>query len=153
LGYGADHLCHIDAASLGGNECLSTDQCPPYCFSQNQSSLPAAAQPAVAIIIAVKDEEAEVEEALRSVCNLQYTNYRIVVINDRSTDNTPAILQKLAEANQRIHLFTITELPPDGWEKIMLYTKAIRRLRKNGCCLLMPMFCLHPKHWTRPCNM
>ena len=70
--------------------------------------------PSVAVVIAVKDEEAEVEKALQSVCNLQYPNFRIIVINDRSTDNTPFILQKMAKANPLISMITVTTLP-DGW--------------------------------------
>lgn len=70
--------------------------------------------PPVAVVIAVKDEEAEVEQALQSVCNLHYPNFRIVVINDRSTDNTPQILQRMANADPRITMITVTALP-EGW--------------------------------------
>ena len=72
------------------------------------------AGPAVAIIIAVKDEEAEVEEALNSVCNLDYDNFKIIVINDRSADRTPQILSKMAERNPAISVITIKDLP-GGW--------------------------------------
>jgi glycosyltransferase involved in cell wall biosynthesis len=71
-------------------------------------------QPSVAVVIAVKDEEAEVEQALNSVCELDYNNYKIIVINDRSADSTPQILQKAAAANPRITVITITNLPK-GW--------------------------------------
>ncbi|MDQ3278789.1 MAG: glycosyltransferase [Bacteroidota bacterium] len=70
--------------------------------------------PAVAIVVAIKDEEAEVEQALRSICNLQYPVYRIIVINDRSTDTTPEILQKMAQKDPRITVITVEELP-GGW--------------------------------------
>lgn len=71
-------------------------------------------EPAVAIIIGVKDEEAEVEKALTSVCQLDYANASIIVINDRSTDRTPEILQKIAASNSTISVLTIQELP-EGW--------------------------------------
>ncbi len=83
-------------------------------FLNDQEVLPPAQQPAVDIIIAVKDEEAEVAEALRSVCRLQYSRYRIVVINDRSTDSTPVILEKMAAKDHRIELISVAELPT-GW--------------------------------------
>ncbi|HEY1022782.1 MAG TPA: glycosyltransferase family 2 protein [Flavisolibacter sp.] len=70
--------------------------------------------PSIAVIIAVKDEEAEVENALRSVCNLDYPNLEIVAVNDRSTDNTPQILQRMAQANPLIQVITIESLP-EGW--------------------------------------
>lgn len=73
-----------------------------------------AQAPAVAIVIAVKDEEAEVEQALQSVCGLQYPNFRIIVVNDRSTDGTAAILQRMAAKDPRLTVITIDTLP-DGW--------------------------------------
>lgn len=75
---------------------------------------PNAGTPSVALIIAVRNEEAEVEEALRSVCGLAYSNFTITVINDRSTDRTPDILKGMAQANPQIRLITVDGLPP-GW--------------------------------------
>jgi len=71
-------------------------------------------EPAVAIIVAVKDEEAEVEAALTSVCRLSYQNAKIIVINDRSTDRTPEILQKMVLSNPALAVITVEELPA-GW--------------------------------------
>ena len=76
--------------------------------------LPAASQPAVDIIIAVRNEEADLAQALQSLCHLNYQNYSIIVINDRSTDGTAAILQELAARYPRINVHTIDTLPP-GW--------------------------------------
>jgi glycosyltransferase involved in cell wall biosynthesis len=79
--------------------------------------LPAAGDgtaPSVAVIIPVRNEEAEVEEALSSVLRLRYPRLQITVINDRSTDRTPLILQKMAAAQAGFSLVTITELP-EGW--------------------------------------
>jgi glycosyltransferase involved in cell wall biosynthesis len=71
-------------------------------------------EPSVAVIVAVRNEEAEVEQALTSVCQLDYTNCKIIVINDRSNDSTPQILQRIAKANPRITVITIMDLPK-GW--------------------------------------
>lgn len=71
-------------------------------------------EPSVAIIIAVKDEEKEVEEALNSVIKLHYINFKIIVINDRSSDRTPDILRKIAADNSSISVITVTNLP-EGW--------------------------------------
>jgi glycosyltransferase involved in cell wall biosynthesis len=69
-------------------------------------------QPQVAIIIAVRNEEEDIENALQSVCNLNYQNHRIIVVNDRSTDGTAAILQKFN--HPKISIITLDTLP-DGW--------------------------------------
>ncbi len=71
-------------------------------------------QPGLAIIIPVRNEEADLEKALQSICNINYDNYRIIVINDRSTDRTPQILDTFAKQYPKLTVTTITELP-DGW--------------------------------------
>lgn len=71
-------------------------------------------EPAVAIIIAVRNEEEELEKALTSVCNLDYSNYRLVLVNDRSTDRTPQILGNFAQRFSHVTVIHLNELP-DGW--------------------------------------
>ena len=71
-------------------------------------------EPSVAIIIPVRNEEDDIEQALQSVCNLNYSNYRIVVINDRSTDRTAEILEKFKSRYPRLTVITINTLP-EGW--------------------------------------
>jgi glycosyltransferase involved in cell wall biosynthesis len=69
-------------------------------------------QPAVAIIIAVRNEEADLEKALQSVCKLNYDNHRIIVVNDRSTDRTAEILQLFNHPKLSV---TTIEALPNGW--------------------------------------
>lgn len=71
-------------------------------------------QPPLAIIVAVRNEEQDLEKALKSVCNLRYNNYKIVVVNDRSTDRTAEILGNLKIQYPQIQVVTITSLP-NGW--------------------------------------
>ncbi|MGZ3814718.1 MAG: glycosyltransferase [Mucilaginibacter sp.] len=71
-------------------------------------------QPSVAIIIAVANEEEDLEKALQSVCNMNYSNYRILVVNDRSTDSTAEILQPFVARYQQLTVITVENLP-DGW--------------------------------------
>src|ERR1700744_1764399 len=69
-------------------------------------------EPSLAIIIAVRNEEEDVEKALQSVLNINYQNHRIIVINDRSTDRTARILSRLN--HPKLELLTIDTLP-EGW--------------------------------------
>lgn len=71
-------------------------------------------EPSVAIIIPVCNEEEDLEQALQSVCNLTYSNYRIVVINDRSTDHTAEILEEFKGRCPRLQVVTVTALL-EGW--------------------------------------
>ncbi len=70
--------------------------------------------PRVSIVIPARNEERNVEEALQSVLALDYDNLEIDVVNDRSTDSTGAILDRMAAANPRVRVVHIRELPP-GW--------------------------------------
>ncbi|MFI5163538.1 MAG: glycosyltransferase [Sphingobacteriales bacterium] len=70
--------------------------------------------PPVAIIIAVRNEEFDRAKALQSVCNINYSNVRIIVVNDRSTDRTGEILQEFKLKYPQITITTVTELP-HGW--------------------------------------
>jgi cellulose synthase/poly-beta-1,6-N-acetylglucosamine synthase-like glycosyltransferase len=71
-------------------------------------------KPALAIIIAVRNEEDDLEKALHSICNINYQNYRIIVVNDRSTDSTAEILEEFASQYPQLTVTTITTLP-NGW--------------------------------------
>ncbi len=74
----------------------------------------ASNQPSVVIIIAVRNEEYALRDALTSVCNLGYPNFKVLVVNDRSTDNTGKILGELREKYSNLSVINIETLPP-GW--------------------------------------
>ena len=81
--------------------------------------------PSVAIIIAVRNEQYALKEALTTVCNLNYSNYNVVVVNDRSTDESSRILVELEAEYKKLTVITIDTLP-EGWlgKNHALYTGA-----------------------------
>jgi len=75
--------------------------------------------PRVSIVVCALDEEGKIEPALRSLLELDYPDYEVVAVDDRSTDRTGAIMDRIAEeyrANEHHHLRVVhvTELP-QGW--------------------------------------
>jgi glycosyltransferase involved in cell wall biosynthesis len=72
------------------------------------------APPLVSAIIPAKDEEGTLADCLRTVCAQTYPRLEILVVDDRSTDGTPAIARAFAEGDPRVRVITIAELPP-GW--------------------------------------
>ncbi len=53
--------------------------------------------PRVTLFAAARNEEAGIERAIRSMAALHYPALELVVVDDHSTDSTPAILDRLAE--------------------------------------------------------
>jgi cellulose synthase/poly-beta-1,6-N-acetylglucosamine synthase-like glycosyltransferase len=71
--------------------------------------------PRVSIIVPARNEEQGVRAAVESLLRQDYPALELVVVNDRSTDRTGAILSALAEEHPgRLRVVTVTELP-DGW--------------------------------------
>jgi glycosyltransferase involved in cell wall biosynthesis len=70
--------------------------------------------PKVSIIIPARNEERNIREALQSVLDQDYENAEVIAIDDRSTDGTRAILDSMAQANPRLRVLHLTDLPP-GW--------------------------------------
>ncbi|MFO0949483.1 MAG: glycosyltransferase family 2 protein, partial [Planctomycetota bacterium] len=67
--------------------------------------------PSVSIVIAARDEEAEIERALQSVLHLDYPSLEVIVVNDRSSDGTGAILRRLQGRYPQLKVLDINELP------------------------------------------
>jgi glycosyltransferase involved in cell wall biosynthesis len=74
----------------------------------------AADAPTVSVVITACNEQDRLEEALRSVLAQAYPRLEVIAINDRSSDRTGAILDRLAQAYPILKPEHITELPP-GW--------------------------------------
>ncbi len=76
---------------------------------------PPAPHPSVAIIVPARNEEEAIEQALLRLQALDYDNYQIIVIDDRSTDRTGEIMDDLAsKSSGRLKVVHLKELPP-GW--------------------------------------
>ncbi len=73
--------------------------------------------PRVSIIVPARDEEADIAEALTRLLALDYDNYEVIVVDDRSTDRTGEIIDRIAasaKAHGRLKVIHINSLPA-GW--------------------------------------
>ncbi|MEP7175226.1 MAG: glycosyltransferase family 2 protein [Gemmatimonadales bacterium] len=68
----------------------------------------------VTIIIPARNESATIETVVRSTLASDYAPFEVVVIDDRSTDDTAAIVERLAAGEPRLRLVRGEPLP-DGW--------------------------------------
>ena len=70
--------------------------------------------PKISVVVAACNEAGTIANALQQLRKQDYPDFEIIVVNDRSTDETEAIVAELAKSDPRIRLQTVTELP-DGW--------------------------------------
>jgi glycosyltransferase involved in cell wall biosynthesis len=73
--------------------------------------------PRVSIIVPARNEEADIEQALTRLLALDYDNYEVIAVNDRSTDRTGEIMDRVAAspaAHGCLRGVRVAELPP-GW--------------------------------------
>jgi glycosyltransferase involved in cell wall biosynthesis len=73
--------------------------------------------PSLTIVVPARNEEAEIEPALWSLLQLNYPQYQIVAVNDRSTDQTGAIMERLAAepaSAGKLRVIHVRDLP-SGW--------------------------------------
>ncbi|MGB8062737.1 MAG: glycosyltransferase family 2 protein [Candidatus Sulfotelmatobacter sp.] len=56
-----------------------------------------AGNPRVSIIVPARNEEGTIERALKTLLALDYDNYEVIAVNDRSTDRTGEIMERLSQ--------------------------------------------------------
>ncbi len=70
--------------------------------------------PKVSVVIAAHNEETVIENTVRHMMTLDYPNYELLIMDDRSEDATPQILKRLASelaSNYRYHIRS-ADAPP-----------------------------------------
>ncbi|HLW87202.1 MAG TPA: glycosyltransferase family 2 protein [Terriglobales bacterium] len=76
---------------------------------------PAARSPRVTIIVPARNEEEHIEQSLTQLLQLDYDNYEVIAINDRSTDRTGEAMDRVASTaapQARLKVIHVPELPP-----------------------------------------
>lgn len=70
--------------------------------------------PRVSVLLPVRNEELNVEPAVRLLLGQEYPDFEVVVLDDESDDGTPAILQRLEGRDVRLRVIRGGPLP-EGW--------------------------------------
>src|SRR5437868_10474668 len=68
----------------------------------------------VSIIVAARDEGPHIRAAIEALLAQDYPDYDVVAVDDRSVDDTAAILDALAARDARLRVVHVNELPA-GW--------------------------------------
>jgi cellulose synthase/poly-beta-1,6-N-acetylglucosamine synthase-like glycosyltransferase len=70
--------------------------------------------PRVSIVFAARNEAPNLRAAVASMLNLDYPDYEVIAVDDRSDDESGAILDQLARNDSRLKVIHVTNLP-SGW--------------------------------------
>ena len=74
----------------------------------------AGSLPPLSVIVPARDEGRTIEVALRSLLAQDYPHLEIVVVDDRSSDDTGKVVEALASRDPRVSLIRVDDLPA-GW--------------------------------------
>lgn len=72
-------------------------------------------KPSVTILIPAKDEGERIRACILSAIKQDYPRVDVIAIDDRSTDETGAVMDSLAAEHSNLQVLHVTEPPAEGW--------------------------------------
>ncbi len=84
----------------------------PYCRSDGSSDTQDAES--VCVVISARNEAADLSACLTRVLDQDYPALSVVLVDDRSGDETASIAESIARSDSRVRVERVTTLPP-GW--------------------------------------
>ena len=79
-----------------------------------ESAPPPAIAPLISVCIPARNEARNIRACLEAMLGQDYPNLEVIVLDDRSSDATPLILEELASRDMRLHPISGSDLPK-GW--------------------------------------
>jgi hypothetical protein len=70
--------------------------------------------PTLSVVVPARDEAHTIDPAVASLLAQDYPNLQVVLVDDRSTDETGTVIDRLAATDPRVAAVHVRELP-DGW--------------------------------------
>ena len=107
-------------------------------------------KPFVSVIIAAHNESQNIETCLDSILNQNYPDDKmeIIVVNDRSKDDTGVIVNKYEKNHELIRVLTISECEPRLSPKKNAITQAIN-IAKGEIIATTDADCETPPQWLQ----
>ncbi|MCX6141998.1 MAG: glycosyltransferase [Ignavibacteriales bacterium] len=110
----------------------------------HQSSF--AGKPLVSVIVAARNEQANISGLLECLVHQDYPMYEIIIVNDRSTDRTAAIIGQFQQQDTRIRRIDITSTSQEMPSKKHALAQGIAD-SKGEILVFTDADCLPPAAW------
>jgi glycosyltransferase involved in cell wall biosynthesis len=128
-------LSRIIEAGLGMSS-VTDISCPEW----DRKPANPAGEPKVTIVVPARNEEESIRQTLTQLLALDYSNFEVIAVNDRSTDRTGQIIDDVAKssgAHGLLRVIHISALPP-GWlgKTHAMWTATATEIRETGDWLL-----------------
>lgn len=101
---------HMQLAQAGREKVLTAADAPAPPSRTGETPM----LPALTMLVAAKDEETNIGRCIEGLLRQEYPDLRVIVINDRSADATPRIIDAAAARDTRLMAVHVKELRP-GW--------------------------------------
>ena len=98
--------------TAAGIRLLRGNRSMQYLKDQSPAKIPQS--PKVSVIIPARNEERWIEQGVLSVLAQDYEPLEVIVVEDRSTDRTGEILNRMARDHQHLRVVRVSALPA-GW--------------------------------------
>jgi glycosyltransferase involved in cell wall biosynthesis len=95
----------------------------------------------VSIIIAAKNEAKNLPQLIESLMNQTHPNYEVIIVNDRSTDDSLQLLSDASLKHEKLQFINVTALPPNWTGKKYALKKGIEAA-KHDIVLLTDVDCI-----------
>jgi chlorobactene glucosyltransferase len=97
---------------------------------------PPAEGPLISICVPARNEEHNIRACLEAIFVQTYPNFEVIVLEDRSSDNTPVILRELGELHNNLKILNGSTLPA-GWAgKPHALSQAEKSARGEWLCFI-----------------
>jgi chlorobactene glucosyltransferase len=111
---------------------------------------PPQPQPKISVIVPARNEAKNIRRCVEALLDQTYSNYELIVLDDRSTDSTPQILEQISHSahTERLQVLGGQDLPP-GWAgKPFALAQASKQSRGEWMCFVDADTFAHPSLLT-----
>jgi len=103
-------------------------------------------RPQVSVVIAARNEAATLPTLLSGLLNQTYPHYEVIIVDDRSDDDTPELLRQCQRRDRRLKVIRVTEVPEGRTPKMHALAQGIA-LAHGELLLLTDADCSLPRTW------